>query len=231
MRRVFFGVGITILLLVTACTQEQKVINPQETDIYEPVYEEEARPTTTPQPQQLLQTRWSHLPNGNNWTRYTQEAIKKYGQALLRVIPQDIERYCPKYETISLHQRGDFWVNLITELAYLESSHNPQSSYTERFNDNSGNPVISRGLLQISKESANGSRYRCGINNPIELHDPRINLECGVKILNHWIKEDRVIVAQHGGKWYGVARYWSPFRSRERSDNIVRVTASLGYCR
>ncbi len=175
-----------------------------------------------------LQTAWSYLPQGELWTRYTQEAIGMYGQGLLRSVPRDIERYCPRYVQLNRVGRGDFWVNLIAKLAYLESGYHPDATYTERFYDNRGNRVVSRGLLQISQESANG--YGCGIDNPLWLDDPKINLSCGVRIMNRWIQKDGVVSAQVASKWRGLARYWSPFRDSKRLEKIATYTKGLPYC-
>jgi len=208
-------------LSLTACIKRESMSTLPSTEIYIP---------SEPIPHvERMQTAWSHLPDGDKWTHFTQSAIGQYGQNLLLTIPRDIARYCPTYPRLNRERRGDFWVHLIAKLAALESSYNPQESYTENFPDNNGNNVVSRGLLQISKESANGN-YHCGIGDERELHDPKINLECGVRILNRWIKEDGVIVGKEGRSWRGAARYWSPFRSRERNKKIAEYTRSLSFC-
>ncbi len=195
------------------------------------IYQPNSSVIYTPSQPQRLQTFWSHLPDGNKWTYFTQRAIGKYGQGLLSSTPRDVVKYCPRYPDLSRTQRGDFWVHLISKLAYFESSYNPETSYVELFYDNNGNSIVSRGLLQISKESANGSNYRCGINNEKELHDPKTNLECGVRILNKWITTDGVVVAKEGDRWRGAARYWSPFRDSGKKAKIVDALSSLSLCR
>ena len=177
----------------------------------------------------ILQTAWSRLKQGDTWTKFTQDAIRDYGQGLLKNVPQDIQNYCPKYSNLNNQGRGDFWVHLISKLAYFESSYNPQTTYTERFPDNNGNRVISRGLLQLSIESANGN-YACGLRNANEFHDPKINLECTVRIFNKLVLENGVINTKINGKWRGASRYWSPFRN-ERNDKISNYTKSLDICR
>jgi len=217
---------ILTLLLLTSCMKKQTLpINPSE------IYRPDTSVIYTPSQEQYLQASWSHLPEGNKWTYFTQRAIGKYGQTLLTTTPRDIVEYCPRYPELTRTQRGDFWVHLISKLAYFESSYNPETSYVEMFFDNNGNNVVSRGLLQISKESANGANYRCGINNERELHNPKRNLECGVRILNKWIKTDEVIVGKEGSKWHGAARYWSPFRNQVKNSEIANYTSSLDFCR
>jgi len=217
---------LTPLFLLTSCIEKQTPSsNPSE------IYRPDASTVYTPSEPQRLQVAWSHLIDGNKWTYFTQRAIGKYGAELLNSTPRDIAGYCPKYSILNRTQRGDFWVHLISKLAYFESSYNPETSYREMFFDNNGNNIVSRGLLQISKESANGANYRCGISDERELHDPKTNLECGVRILNKWIKTDGAIVSKEGSKWRGAARYWSPFRNQIKSREIANYTSSLGLCR
>lgn len=103
-----------------------------------------------------------------------------------------------------------FWAALFSALAKYESSYNTNATYTEKFADQHGNRVVSRGLLQISVESANGSRYRCGVDEKT-LHVGSVNLACGVKIAGYWLPLDGV-VAGYKDTWLGMSRYWSPFR-------------------
>lgn len=42
----------------------------------------------------------------------------------------------------------------------------------------------------ISFESANQRPYRCEIQRAEDLHDPVVNLRCGVKILSFWVGKD-----------------------------------------
>lgn len=104
-----------------------------------------------------------------------------------------------------------FWMMLFSRLSYWESNHKPECTYTEKFKDNDGKNVVSRGLLQVSIESAN--HYGCGIKNAQELHDPGINLRVGVTIANYWVKRKGLVD--------GMAMYWSPFRDRTKTEDIV----------
>ena len=152
-----------------------------------------------------------------------------YGQELLKVVPNDIGTYCPQYVEFGSHKRGDFWVHLISKLAYFESSYNIDETYQEEFPDNDGNRVISRGLLQLSIESANGN-YDCGLLNAQELHEPKINLECAVRIFNKLVVQNRAIAGKVNGRWQGASRYWSPFRDKEKNKKLVTYTNSLDFC-
>jgi len=147
-------------------------------------------------------------------------------------LPADIDAYCMRYPGLSRDQRLRFWGDLLAAIAYHESGHNPDLTYTENFSDNSGERVISRGLLQLSFES--GKAYDCPLQQATELHDPAKNIDCGVRILNKWVAQDGVISQHAGGyprQWLGGARYWSVLR---RSTSRAAIQARIQrrpYCR
>ena len=177
---------------------------------------------------------WGDNIEGPRWTQYANNAISQLGQELLNTVPADIELYCPNYANLNLNNRQQYWVSMISALAYFESNFSSAVSYQESFNDSQGKPVISRGLLQISKESANS--YGCDILDEKELHDPKVNIYCGVRILNQWIaKQDGVISDRKGwwifkSEWLGAARYWSPFRNESKRKSIAISTSKQPYC-
>jgi hypothetical protein len=117
-------------------------------------------------------------------------------------------------------------------MAKPESNFKPQSFYQEKFKDAQGRRVISRGLLQISHESANQPRYACDIKQPHSLHDPKVNLSCGVKIMSKWVQTDGVISQQRWSKDpKGGARYWSTLRpQRGKVQSIANFTRQLPFC-
>lgn len=171
---------------------------------------------------------WDHLREGPRWTELTRAAIDELAPDLPTVVPADIAAYCPRYAELDRSARRTFWIALLAALARHESSLDPDTDYKEDFTDSTGRPVVSRGLLQLSRESANG--YGCKIADGRRLHDPAINLSCGVRILARWIDRDRVIADHVDGRWRGAARYWSPFRRPAVRDSIARETAALPDC-
>lgn len=159
---------------------------------------------------------WSNL----NWTITTLLSIDSHGKEMLEKIPPDMEGYCPK-DT----ENKKCYVAILSALSKFESGHKPESSYKEDFKDSKGAYVISRGLFQISQESANG--YGCGITKPEMLYNPETNIECAVKIMNRWVSRDGVIAGGKTGAWKGMARYWSPFRKESRVKEIKAITQKL----
>lgn len=162
-----------------------------------------------------------------SWADHTLSQVKS--KRLAEVVPQDIRNFCPQYESFSSEKREFFWTELMAVMAKKESSHNPDLKYTESFSDGNGNRVISRGLFQLSIESANQRAYSCGFSSAAQIHDPVKNITCSSNILNHWIQKDnRIGGADSSGKWVGGGRYWSVLRKGSSFDFIKSKTKL--YC-
>lgn len=149
--------------------------------------------------------------------------------ALADRVPDDIASFCPNYQALPPPSRRRFWVLLLSAMAHEESRCDPTVAFQESFRDAQGDLVVSRGLLQLSIESANG--YGCGFGAPEELHDPARNLRCGVRIMVRWLDRDRVIGARSRRTWLGGARYWSTLRETTPALNRIRSwTLRLEMC-
>lgn len=174
---------------------------------------------------------WARRNPDGSWTRAAEKAVAN--STLSSLMPKDIGKFCGKYSDILVNERNKFWAGLLSIMARPESNFNPKTSYLEKFRDSSEHRVISRGLLQLSIESANQDRYNCRIANSEELHDPDINLSCAVKILDYWVAKDGVI-ATYGGKnsaSRGGGRYWSTLReSNNHLGEITGFTRKLSVC-
>ncbi len=163
---------------------------------------------------------------GTDWTHETVTALASYGPDLLKRIPTDITSFCPNYAALDLRGRYDFWVKFISAVAKAESDFKPSDHYQEKFNNTAGAPVISRGLLQISLESSQG--YHCPISVEDDLNNPKLNIQCGVMIMEKWITEDGVIAERDAqGNWYGAARYWGVLRVT--NHNFTTIEAVLQH--
>ena len=176
-------------------------------------------------------SRWRHagLDDADLWETKTREAILKYGHYLLEVIPVDILDFCPAYAGFSFEKKTQFWIFMLSAISEFESGHRPELEYRERFRNKFGEHVRSRGLLQLSRESVIG--YGCEFSSECDLHDPVMNLECGVIILNRWIGKDRRITGRYNRGWRGGARYWSILRDDSKLRQIKIWTQESGFCR
>lgn len=173
---------------------------------------------------------WAQSNKDGSWTRSAESAVAN--SPLANLVPKDIVYFCPAYPKLHSQERRKFWVGLLSAMAKPESNFKPQRSYQEKFRDGKGRPVISRGLLQISIESANQQRYGCDIPYPAKLHDPLVNLACGVKILSKWVSTDGVIAKHsHPRVHKGGSRYWSTLRpQRGHLRAIADFTRQLPFC-
>ena len=162
------------------------------------------------------------------WAVTVLSSLDQDGKNLLAALPKDALDFCPSFTKLSLQGRKQFWLMLISELVRYESNYKPEVTYTEDFDDAKGNAVISRGLLQISQESANGKAYQCGIKKAEDLHEPNLNLWCGVKIMDYWARKDAYISKKEGDTWKGIgARYWGPMRKANRLASIAAKTKAV----
>lgn len=201
----------------------------------------EPKPSPTPVPPKptplpntssgLAKPLWeAKVADGKNWTLHVMNKLDTLGVEMLDILPTDFATFCPKYNKFTYTQKKEFWTYLISAMTQYESKFNPKARYEEDFSDSNGEPVISRGLLQISIESANS--YDCGFRNTQELHDPYLNLNCGIRILNRWVGErDFRIAGKVDSKWRGGARYWSVLRTTSGSyKSIVNLTKGTALC-
>lgn len=164
--------------------------------------------------------KWAGVNNSEQWDTYLRKALEDHGDDLMNTVPNDITEFANNYQGMTYDERLNFWAYLISIMAEKESSFRPETSYTESFTDSTGNFVVSRGLLQLSIESARG--YDCPVSVAEDLHDPELNLICAVKIMRRWVINDGVISGQQAsGKWIGGARYWSVLR-KENTLNFFK---------
>lgn len=145
------------------------------------------------------------------------ESVRKYGKELLKAEPKDGK----EYSIDRFPDRSIFWAELLGAMAKFESNQNPKLVYKEDFDDSNGEPVQSRGLLQISFESANG--YGAKLKKPEELHDPMTNLRVGVLILSRWVPKDSLISGGKPGARKGGSRYWAVLRKPHRISAIQKM--------
>lgn len=190
------------------------------------------KPTATPAPSTgSAKPLWeSKTSQGVNWTAHVMSKLDTLGVDMVDSVPADYATFCPSYNKFTTTQRKEFYTFLISAMTKYESGFDPTQKYQEGFNDSNGNPVISRGLLQISIESANS--YGCGFSDAQQLHDPYLNLNCGIRILNRWIgQRDFRLAGKINDGWKGGARYWSVLRTASGSySSIVSLTKNTSLC-
>jgi hypothetical protein len=165
--------------------------------------------------------------DADHWTTFLLEELNQ--SKLPDAMPSDLIKLCPRYSKGTRSDRIAIWAHMIAFMAKRESNFKPDMQYKEKFKDAKGRYVISRGLLQISQESANS--YGCRIDPATELHFPEINLSCGVKIIDRWVGRDKQAMGS-SGKNLGCARYWSVCRASSGSYEKIRENIrALAICK
>ena len=181
---------------------------------------------------------WDHKAEAAQWTAMTGAAIDEIGGPLLASEPADIAAFCPAWPGLGEDGRRAFWIGLFSAMARYESGFDPDVSFDEKAHCPScdwavtrdGRNVVSRGLLQLSQESANAYRgCAVAIEDELTLHDPARNLRCGVAIMTRLVSRDQMISARDGG-WKGGSAYWSVLRPG-KLEAIQGFTSALPVCR
>ncbi len=172
---------------------------------------------------------WAEVDIDGSWTLAAESAVRS--TSLNNQLPVDIDQYCPQYLFLDSATRTRFWAGLLSVMAKFESDLDPQTEFNENLRDSAGNHVVSRGLLQLSIESAHQDRYGCAIPSERELHDPVVNISCAARILSTWVEADGVVANGRGRRASGGARYWSVLRSsNENFPKIGVLTRRFSFC-
>lgn len=147
---------------------------------------------------------WSGQPDGAKWTAYLEDAMKSLPEGGPIVTP------CKK---LTLKPCA---MQLLSIMAKRESNFKPETIFNETGHLTG---VESRGLFQISIASANQSAYGCGIKNAKDLHDPKTNIQCAVKILAYQAKKTGTLI---NGQKGGCGAYWSVCRSKDGTSKSFK---------
>lgn len=195
----------------------------------DPSIPDENEEPLSPQEKLAMPAAWDgQTDQADEWTKYTLRAIEQHGQGLLASDPSDAKFYCANWDALTPVQRKAFYVAFVSVMVQEESRFRPQVSYKESFVDSKGKKVVSRGLLQISRESAN--YYDCGFETESDLHDPQQNLSCGVRILDQWVTRDQRLAGHNGRRWVGGSRYWAVLRGKSDIRTFRLALSQLPYC-
>jgi hypothetical protein len=143
----------------------------------------------------------------------------KQVQGLEELSFSDKADFCPRYEDLKPEQKRDFWSTLLAVMSIYESGIRPGTSYDEGQTDANLDGVVSRGLVQMSYNSAKQKRYvdnGCQLESARQLHIPHVNLRCALAAMKTLVKQDGCIAC---GKKKGGAKYWSTLRNPYKVKN------------
>lgn len=150
------------------------------------------------------------------WNRVALSALKTHASALVDLVPEDIDTWCPLYPDATDAQRRAFWLGFMSTLARYESTYDPNAV---------GGGGRWFGLLQILPATARG--YQCNAGTGAALKNGAANLSCAVRIMAVTVPRDGVIYAP-GGR--GVAADWGPLRARAKRADMAAWLRRQSYC-
>jgi len=159
---------------------------------------------------------WNERLEARVWTNASLEALQGHGAALVKIVPADIDTYCPGYRQAGADGRKAFWVSFLSALAKHESTWRPEAS---------GGNGAWHGLLQISPGTARG--YGCHARDAAALKNGELNLSCGIRIMAQTVPRDGVI--SEGMR--GVAADWGPFHQANKRADIQATTRAQPFCK
>jgi hypothetical protein len=173
---------------------------------------------------------WKKVNLDGKWTLAAEKAV--IATNLVKLSPKDILTFCPAYFGLDADKRVHFWVGLLSAMAKPESGFKPETKYSEPdIVDAKNQNVVSRGLLQVSMESANQKVYSCNIKSAEDLHKVDINLNCSARIMQYWVEKDSLIAAASKPA-VGASRYWSVLRAwRGHLVEISAFTKGMEVCK
>jgi hypothetical protein len=174
-------------------------------------------PAMKPAPQTPIDTKRAELGGERwdpEWDRIVQMALPP--EMLSHRVPHDVRRFCPRFYEMAEADKRAFWAYLFQALAGAEAGlkpttrvrhTEPEVAVTDKV---TGRQVRSEGLLQLTYEDQ--KRYGCEFdwerdrtlkaNDPAKtILQPKNNLECGVKILEKQIIDQRKPLLSGSGYW------------------------------
>jgi hypothetical protein len=148
------------------------------------------------------------------WDKIVELAIPP--EMVSQQVPRDVRRFCPRFYQMQEADKRAFWAYFFQALAGAEAGLKPTTRVRHTqpevavVDKVSGRMVRSEGLLQLTYEDQ--QRYGCDFdwqhdktlpaNDPGKtILQPKNNLECGVKILDNQIIEQKKALTSQTSYW------------------------------
>jgi hypothetical protein len=174
-------------------------------------------PVVKPAPPTPIQTQKVELGGAEwnpAWDKIVEEALPP--SMLSSQVPRDVRRFCPRFYEMTEVDKRAFWAYFFQALAGAEAGLDPTTRvrHTEPEvavkDDVTGRMVRSEGLLQLTYKDQ--ERYDCAFDWQIDrtlkaddpaktILQPKNNLECGVRILEHQLIEQHKPLLSRTGYW------------------------------
>jgi len=207
-----FAAAATILLSI-GCGKHEEAQTAPSGPVAPPMKPAPATPILAKKVELGQPTRWDE-----EWDKIVELAIPP--EMVSREVPRDVRRFCPRFYDLDEADKRAFWAYFFQALAGAEAGLKPETrvrhtdpevAVTDKV---TGRQVRSEGLLQLTYEDQ--QRYGCDFDwerdkelkadDPAKtILQPKNNLECGVRILEHQIiQQKKPLLSQ--------SSYWSTLR-------------------
>jgi hypothetical protein len=209
----FAGLGLVVAftLLAAGCgkREEAHATPPPSGPVAPPMKPAPATPILAKKAELGEETHWNI-----EWDKIVELAIPP--EMVSNQVPRDVRRFCPRFYQMQEADKRAFWAYFFQALAGAEAGLKPTTRvrHTEPevavVDKVSGRMVRSEGLLQLTYEDQ--ERYGCDFdwqhdktlpaNDPGKtILQPKNNLECGVKILDNQIIEQKKPLTSQTSYW------------------------------
>lgn len=199
-------------------------------------------PPPPPPEEKIHPLLWESARSGTKpWTTHTLKVIKDEVASSLMPGASDVTLFCPRYDTLTNHERANFWGLLISAMVRYESNFVPTTRYKE--STMGTDPVTkqhvhSEGLLQLSYQDTQWATYcefdwskdkNLAPNDPKKtIFDPYKNLSCGIKILARQItRRNKIAVTFKEGAYWAVL---IPGGKYSKVNEISALTKKMPGC-
>jgi hypothetical protein len=210
----FAGLGLVValtVLLTAGCgkREEAHATPPPSGPVAPPMKPAPATPILAKKVELGQETHWNI-----EWDKIVELAIPP--EMVSNQVPRDVRRFCPRFYQMQEADKRAFWAYFFQALAGAEAGLKPTTRvrHTEPevavVDKVSGRMVRSEGLLQLTYEDQ--QRYGCDFdwqhdktlpaNDPGKtILQPKNNLECGVKILDNQIIDQKKSLTSQTSYW------------------------------
>jgi hypothetical protein len=209
----FVGLGLVLVsasLLTSGCSKREEARGtPPSGPIAPPMKPAPATPILAKKAELGEATHWNV-----EWDKIVELAIPP--EMVSNQVPRDVRRFCPRFYQMQEADKRAFWAYFFQALAGAEAGLKPTTRvrHTEPevavIDKVTGRAVRSEGLLQLTYEDQ--QRYGCDFDwehdktLPSEdpgktILQPKNNLECGVRILDNQIIEQKKPLLSSTGYW------------------------------
>lgn len=177
-------------------------------------------------------------PEGRYWSSLVYRMVSSPTAAALMDGSEDVEDFCPAFQSLNQNQKINFWGFLISALAKQESGFQPLARAADRERQTdpvTGRPMYREGLLQISYALKRENPF-CSFDWPGDQrfteNDPRrstlnpfSNLSCGVHVLADQITKHKRIA--HNSSYWKSLKTNTPWSA---VNEIQNATRNLSFC-